>query len=112
MVARRRRARRANPHREAVAANFTNEGGAGGTIRLLRNVMGLWLLEGAAREWAAPRRDLDALIAAAAGLPRAAGLIDVEDYTLLNPPSMTVAIRAQLSARGHAPPSDPTGSRA
>ena len=31
---------------EAEAANFTNEGGAGGTIRFLKNVMGLWVLRG------------------------------------------------------------------
>ena len=94
---------------EAVAANFTNEGGAGGTIRFLRNVMGLWLLEGCRREWGSAAPDLDALIASAAALPGAAGLIDVEDYSLLNPPSMTGAIRAQLAARGHAAPADPAG---
>ena len=39
---------------EAVArANFTNEGGAFGTIRFLKNVMGLWILESCRREWEA-----------------------------------------------------------
>jgi rhamnulokinase len=93
----------------AVAANFTNEGGAGGTIRFLRNVMGLWLLEGCRREWGSAAPDHDALVAAAAALPRAAGLIDVEDYTLLNPPRMIDAIHAQLTARRHAAPADPAG---
>src|SRR5439155_3913465 len=33
--------------------NFTNEGGAAGTIRLLKNVCGLWLLQSCMRAWAA-----------------------------------------------------------
>ena len=34
------------------AANFTNETGVDGTIRYLRNVMGLWLLQESVRAWA------------------------------------------------------------
>jgi rhamnulokinase len=92
---------------ETLAANFTNEGGAGGTIRFLRNVMGLWLLEACRREWGHEAPDHDALVAGAASLPRAAGLIDVEDIALLNPPSMLAAIRAQLAAAGVEPPAGP-----
>ncbi|MET9633312.1 rhamnulokinase family protein [Lentzea sp. NPDC006480] len=36
---------------ESQAANFTNEGGVDGTIRYLRNVMGLWLLQECLRCW-------------------------------------------------------------
>ena len=36
---------------ESRAANFTNEGGVDGTIRYLRNVMGLWLLQECLRSW-------------------------------------------------------------
>ena len=39
------------------AANLTNEGGAAGTVRLLRNVTGLWLLHECRRAWAAEGRD-------------------------------------------------------
>lgn len=35
----------------ALALNFTNEGGVGGTIRLLKNIAGLWLLQEARRQW-------------------------------------------------------------
>jgi len=35
----------------AARANFTNEGGAFGTIRFLKNVMGLWILESCREEW-------------------------------------------------------------
>ena len=37
---------------DAVArANFTNEGGAFGTVRFLKNVMGLWILDSCRHEW-------------------------------------------------------------
>jgi len=36
---------------KALNYNFTNEGGAFGTIRFLKNVMGLWLLESCRKEW-------------------------------------------------------------
>jgi rhamnulokinase len=35
----------------ALAWNFANEVGIGGTYRLLRNIMGLWLVEGCRRAW-------------------------------------------------------------
>jgi rhamnulokinase len=92
---------------EAAAANFTNEGGAAGTVRFLRNVMGLWLLEACRAEWADRAPAHDRLVADAAALPRAAGIIDVEDLSLLNPPSMRAAIAAQLAARGRVMPEVP-----
>lgn len=92
---------------EAAAANFTNEGGAGGTIRFLRNVMGLWILEGCRREWGSAAPDLDALVAGAARVPDPAGVIDVDDFGLLNPPSMVGAIRTQLTATGQPCPETP-----
>lgn len=33
------------------AVQYTNEGGYGGTIRLLKNIMGLWLIQESRREW-------------------------------------------------------------
>ncbi|MBB3083816.1 rhamnulokinase [Geodermatophilus sabuli] len=41
----------------SLAANLTNEGGYAGTTRLLRNVMGLWLLQECRRAWAAQGRE-------------------------------------------------------
>ena len=32
--------------------NFTNEGGVGGTIRLLKNITGMWILEQCRNQWA------------------------------------------------------------
>ena len=92
---------------EAEAANFTNEGGAGGTIRFLKNVMGLWVLEGCRREWGSAAPDIDALVAGAGALSGPAGVIDVDDLGLLNPPSMIRAIHAQLAATGQRVPETP-----
>lgn len=36
---------------EAEAANFTNEGGFNNTIRFLKNIMGLWLIQESRRQW-------------------------------------------------------------
>ena len=91
----------------AEAANFTNEGGAGGTIRFLKNVMGLWVLEGCRREWGGAAPDIEALIAGAAALPGPVGIIDVDDYGLLHPASMLGAIGAQLVATGQRVPEAP-----
>ena len=36
---------------ETRIANFTNEGGAMGTIRFLKNIMGLWIIQESRRQW-------------------------------------------------------------
>ena len=56
-------------------ANFTNERGVDGTVRYLRNVMGLWLLQESLRTWELRGPDVDlarAARAAAAACPPAA----------------------------------------
>ncbi|MCL2595611.1 MAG: rhamnulokinase [Promicromonosporaceae bacterium] len=52
-------------------AGFTNELGADGTVRYLKNVMGLWVLDECRREWerAGESVDLSELLAAAAAEP-------------------------------------------
>lgn len=37
---------------ESLAYNLTNEGGVNGTFRVLKNIMGMWLLQECRREWA------------------------------------------------------------
>jgi rhamnulokinase len=63
-------------------ANFTNEGGVDGTIRYLRNVMGLWLLQESMRAW--PGVSLDPLLAEAADVS-GAPLIDPDSPEFLAP---------------------------
>jgi rhamnulokinase len=71
-------------------ANFTNERGVDGTIRYLRNVMGLWLLSESLRTWSLLGTDLDLtdLLVAAAALPPGGPLIDPDDPVFLPPGNM------------------------
>jgi rhamnulokinase len=79
---------------QALRMNFTNEGGVFGTTRLLKNVMGLWMLQGCLRTWAAEGRDYgyDELIDAARQAPAFRDLVDPDDTLFLNPSDMTEAI--------------------
>ncbi|TYL49825.1 rhamnulokinase [Nocardioides sp. BGMRC 2183] len=71
----------------ARAADFTNEGGVDGTIRFLKNVMGLWVLSESLRAWADRRLDVDLqrLLAAAADFEPLRSVIDINDPRLLAP---------------------------
>jgi rhamnulokinase len=77
--------------------NFTNEGGVCGTIRLLKNIHGLWLLQACRHVWDAEggAGAYEDLLAAAAD-PRLAftSLIDPDHATFLNPADMPAAITA------------------
>jgi rhamnulokinase len=79
---------------EVARHNFTNEGGTFGTIRFLKNVMGLWILESCRKEW---RVDYDALLAEVSRIEECPALIFPDDPRLFNPPSMLEAIAAQLT---------------
>ncbi len=79
-------------------ANFTNEGGVDGTVRYLRNVMGLWLLQECLRGWGDP--DLPALLAEAAHVPGLRSLIDAGDPEFLPPGGMPARIAAHCRRRG------------
>ena len=93
----------------AARANFTNEIGAFGTVRFLKNVMGLWLLESCRREWQRDGRDSDyaELIAGAAALDDFVGFVCPDDLRFLNPPSMTEALRVSLLETGQPAPQHP-----
>jgi sugar (pentulose or hexulose) kinase len=91
--------------RASQAASFTNETGIDGTIRYLRNVMGLWLLQESLRHW--PEASLDSLLAEAARMPPLRFVIDPDDPVFLPPGDMPARIAAWLAARGQAPPGGP-----
>ncbi|MEV6237557.1 rhamnulokinase family protein [Lentzea sp. NPDC051838] len=73
---------------ESQAANFTNEGGVDGTIRYLRNVMGLWLLQECLRKWDTA---LDPLLREAAHVR--GRLFDPNDPVFLPPGDMPTRIQ-------------------
>jgi len=87
------------------AANFTNETGIDGTIRYLRNVMGLWLLQESLRGW--PQASLEPLLAEATRLPPRRFVIDPDDPVFLPPGDMPGRIASWLADRGEAVPGSP-----
>jgi rhamnulokinase len=94
---------------EVARANFTNEGGAFGTVRFLKNVMGLWILEACRREWKALGLDVayDRLLEPTDTNAGSPGAIFPDDSRFLNPPSMLAAIGEQLAEQGARMPADP-----
>jgi len=89
-------------NRDVARHNFTNEGGAFGTVRFLKNVMGLWILESCRREWQArgSDSDYDRLVDQVEAIADFAGLIFPDDARFFNPPSMLEAIAEQLAETG------------
>ena len=66
--------------------NFTNEGGVDGTVRYLRNVMGLWPLQECMREWGTT--GIAELLAGAAREPALKHVVDLDDPVFLPPGGM------------------------
>lgn len=91
---------------DSRAANFTNERGLDGTIRYLRNVMGLWLLSESLRTWQRQGRsvDLTELLRQAASVPAGGPVIDPDDPTFLAPGDMPARIRQACAEAGDAVP--------
>jgi rhamnulokinase len=89
-------------------ANFTNERGVDGTIRYLRNVMGLWLLSESLRAWSLRGVDVDLgkVLEVAAALPAGGPRIDPDDPVFLPPGDMPARIAAACRKAG-TPLTDP-----
>ncbi len=94
---------------ESRQANFTNELGVDGTVRYLRNVMGLWLLQESMRTWAEQGTsvDLPALLASAAREDPRAALIDADDERFLAPGNMPQRIADAVAEAGGRVPVTP-----
>src|SRR6266850_2042637 len=86
---------------EVARHNFTNEGGSFGTIRFLKNVMGLWILERCRSEWRELGFEVDyeGLLKQVESQDRGGALIFPDDPRFLNPSSMLDAIAQQLAER-------------
>ncbi|RAU31303.1 rhamnulokinase [Enterobacter sp. RIT418] len=89
----------------AMAANITNEGGAEGRYRVLKNIMGLWLLQRVLKEQNVT--DLPALIAETETLAAGSYLINPNDDRFINPAHMSAEIQAACVEAGQPVPSRP-----
>jgi sugar (pentulose or hexulose) kinase len=96
---------------DARQANFTNEGGVDGTIRFLRNVMGLWLLQESQRTWAATgvSADLALLLTEAERVEQFRTIVDVDDPVFLPPGDMPARIAEAAHGSGQPVPDNPAG---
>jgi rhamnulokinase len=79
----------------ALKLNMTNEGGLDGTYRLLKNIMGLWLVQQCKRSFDAAGRKYDytQLTALAAKAKPFRSIVNLNDTRFLNPPDMPRAIQ-------------------
>ncbi len=96
---------------ETMRYNFTNEGGVAGTTRLLKNIMGLWLVQESRRTWARAGREwtYEDLIARAQVAPPFSALVDPDDTSFLAPGDMPARLLAYCKRTNQAPPSDEAG---
>jgi rhamnulokinase len=75
--------------------NLTNEGGLDGTYRLLKNIMGLWLVQQCKRAFDRRGTNFEyaELAKLAAAAPALRSLVNPDDIRFLNPPDMPRAIQ-------------------
>jgi rhamnulokinase len=94
---------------EAAGYNLTNERGLNGTIRLLHNVMGLWLLQECRRVWrqAGQALDYDELHRLACEASPDVPLFDPDEPALLRSGDMPSLIVSACGAAGQAEPLGP-----
>jgi rhamnulokinase len=83
-------------NKSTLKYNFTNEGGVARTTRLLKNIMGLWILQECRRVWARGGRDwsYDELIPEALGAPPFISLVDPDHESFLFPGDMPARLAA------------------
>ncbi|CAM4374057.1 rhamnulokinase [Paenibacillus tarimensis] len=91
---------------QALRLNFTNEGGVNHTYRLLKNIMGLWILQEMKREW--ERQGVNytfpELVALAKDADRLTSLIDPDDPLFLHAGDMCPRIQAYCRRTGQRQP--------
>ncbi|GII56017.1 carbohydrate kinase [Planotetraspora thailandica] len=89
---------------EGRAANFTNETGVDGTIRYLRNIMGLWLLSESLRTWGVAPVELGSLLDRAAEIPALRSVIDPNDPVFMPPGDIPARVAHYCAVTGQPVP--------
>lgn len=90
----------------SLAANLTNEGGYAGRIRLLRNVMGLWVLQECRRQWAREGNDLtyERIVAEAEAAEPWRSIVDPDAPEFITPGDMPARLREFCRRTGQPEP--------
>ena len=91
------------------AENLTNEAGVAGTNRLLKNIMGLWILESCRAIWEARGEavDWESLVPRIDASPAMQARIEPDDARFFHPQNMVDEVRAALRETGQPAPEDP-----
>jgi rhamnulokinase len=92
---------------KAAQYNYTNEGGVGGSIRFLKNIMGMWLVQECRRHWEKQGESLNyAQLAAMAESARPfVALVDPEHQPFFSPGDMPAKVVEFCRQTGQSPPS-------
>mgnify|MGYP000654585455 CR=1 FL=1 len=91
---------------EAMALDFSNEGGVGDTYQLLKNIMGLWILQECKREWEEQGNEItySELVAAAQQARAFRSLIYPDDARFYSPNGMIKKIKSFCTETGQPVP--------
>ncbi len=94
---------------QSLRHNITNEGGVGNTIRFLKNIMGLWLVQECRRAWerAGQTYSYDELTRLAEAAPPFVSLVDPDDTGFILPSSMPAALADFCKRTGQPAPTEP-----
>ena len=94
--------------KEAMEANFTNEGGYDGRFRFLKNIMGLWMIQSVRNELIAAGQEYSfAELCNLAEQAEIESIVDANDQCFLAPKSMISDVRDYCKANGQAVPQTP-----
>jgi rhamnulokinase len=91
---------------QTLAWNYTNEGAVGGGYSLIKNIMGLWLVEECKREWdrEGGSHDFESLVDMASSAPPFRCFLDPDDDSFYSPGNMNGKIRDFCARTGQPPP--------
>ena len=79
--------------KESFKGNFTNERGAYGTYRFLKNIMGMWIIQEVQRLYEKGKYSFSEIVELSKETPFYTSIIDVEDSRFINPENMIDEIK-------------------
>ena len=85
----------------ALGANFSNEAGALGGVRFLKNVVGFWILEQCRSKWGDP--PIEDLVEEAAGVLEHVPRFDASDHRFISPRDMLSEVKEAANLGNDAP---------
>ena len=93
-------------NKKSFEFNFTNEGGVEKTIRFLKNVTGLWIIQECKKEWDKQGLEYswDQIVSMAIKAKPFNCFINPDDYLFHNPPNMVKAIQQYCDESNQTPP--------